>query len=48
MKGCGKFGHKTSGIYRQLTMSWSETGPILVTKMSVVTSVTRSVEAGNW
>lgn len=28
-------------------MSWSETGPILVTKMSVLTSVTRSVEAGN-
>ena len=28
-------------------MSWSETGPILVTKMSVLTSVTRSVEARN-
>lgn len=31
-----------------LTMSWSETGPKLVTKMSVFTSVTRSGEAGNW
>lgn len=29
-------------------MSWSETGPKLVTKMSVFTSVTRSGEAGNW
>lgn len=28
-------------------MSWSDTGPILVTKMSVLTSVTRSVEARN-
>lgn len=31
-----------------LTISWSETGPKLVTKMSVFTSVTRSDEAGNW
>ena len=41
---------ETSDIYRgekSLTMSWSETGPMLVTKMSVLTSVTRSVEAGN-
>lgn len=30
-----------------LTISWSETGPKLVTKMSVFTSVTRSDEAGN-
>lgn len=31
-----------------LTISWSETGPKLVTKMSVFTSVTRSDEAENW
>lgn len=30
-----------------LTISWSETGPKLVTKMSVFTSVTRSGGAGN-
>lgn len=34
-------------IQASLTISWSETGPKLVTKMSVFTSVTRSDEAGN-
>lgn len=33
---------------QSLTISWSETGPKLVTKMSVFTSVTRSDEARNW
>jgi hypothetical protein len=51
----GEQGHRTGDISERgiterkdrHTMSWSETGPILVTKMSVLTSVTRSVEPRN-
>lgn len=42
-----KYPKKTKNAV-SLTISWSETGPKLVTKMSVFTSVTRSDEAGNW
>lgn len=42
-----KYTKKTKNAV-SLTISWSETGPKLVTKMSVFTSVTRSDEAGNW
>lgn len=41
-----KYPKKTKNAV-SLTISWSETGPKLVTKMSVFTSVTRSDEAGN-